>query len=141
MGLSRDQMVDVTSRSYDAERFHAHDARRSVVEIASHVSYILKGTDTDVVPFERPAFNRDGVDPNPAGIPGIRRERHFEEFTYHKVDSIGSYVVEQNPNVQPSILFNAGFYAGVLAARDGLVDTGHFTEDFGGRELLKPDLQ
>ena len=139
MELSRDQKDDLLVREYDACRFHAHDVRGRIVEVAQHATHILKGDDAAATSFQRPDYNREGVDDSPAGIPGVRRERKFEDFTYHKVDSIGGYIVELHPDERPSVLFNAGFYAGVLAAKEGLIDPDNFTGDFGGRELVKPD--
>lgn len=107
---------------------NAQDKRQRVITHASRVIDVLKGVEAqlgvrpvneDVAadynssPAEMPQMGWSGVIGTQGGIRG----------------SLGEFYASRFNNQPPSETFNAGFYAGVLAAKEGLIEVEQFTHD------------
>lgn len=100
----------------------AATTREETARIAGHIVDILAGKADDAV--LDPETPDTTYTPAPSGIPA---------FLWHKPSLHGSAVVHCNAGEyvsdryssqkRLSVAFNAGFLAGALAARDGLIDT------------------
>lgn len=122
------------SNMIQARLMNYRETRRGVVAKASRMIDALIGQGLGV--------GKDGktitgeFSPAPAGIPELGWESVLPsagpedtDFRMHIVGDLGGYYTDIFSNERPADTFNAGFYAGVLAMKAGLIDPELFHAD------------
>lgn len=123
------QVIDDAEAWLQADMFQAADNRRGIVQIATRIIEALSGKNPRVrsevddpsrelarAPKEIPALNWQGE-----RIP--ERENPWDLSI---VGNVGEYYSGVFHNEPPANTFNIGFYTGVLAVKQGLVDPDAF---------------
>lgn len=121
-------------------------ARRMVIAQASRIVDVLRGRNSGA--HILPAEDRmHGVTSVPAGMPvigwgdvwtGATPGTPVEELGAGMTTngSVGEYFTSLWSNERPVDVFNAAFYAGALAAKEGLIDLDQFQHDSELSEIV-----
>lgn len=121
----------------NAEEMQAIESRRRVVEIASRMIGALTGSNPGMKPISLEPIK--GLHSAPEAIPAVNWKIHLayelqaneppeerDPWQFSIVGNLGEYYANRYSDERPSETFNAGFYAGVLAAKHGLVNPEEF---------------
>ncbi|HVX23810.1 MAG TPA: hypothetical protein VG992_00490 [Candidatus Saccharimonadales bacterium] len=134
--IDNEQMADAVGRVMEARTITNRETRQRVVAHASRIIDLLTGK-TDQASVIAPPYSLDEVISDaPEGIPAVTYKSTLmyetadhDAYVVDVISDLGSYFAKQFSDERPSNAFNAAFYAGVVAARDGLVDVSLFHHD------------
>jgi hypothetical protein len=120
-------LIEHAHRRTEIDEALSADERQAVVNLASRIVDILTGGHNIASLSE---ISEGSLATAPPEIPNVtwsRMSTRHPKDDYHA--NLGGFVAEKHFDEKPSLLINAAFYAGVIAGRDGLLDTAPFHHD------------
>ncbi len=146
-GLSEAQEEHL-GKVLEAQLYQRAQQRERVVVLASRVIDAL--TDKSAGVHSEPHDPGRDFASAPEAIPALgwrdvmTMGTEEKDMSLNIVGNVGEWFASTHSNERPSQVFNAAFYAGVLAAKEGLVDVSLFVHDDDlriGRRAAEPSTE
>lgn len=136
---SRQDMIQRAGKVFETQVLSQAESRKSIVVRASRIIDLLRRrtpadslSDADIFPNMQSA---------PEEIPTVRHMGRMtwpgeEDFSMPVISSLGEFYARMFTDQGPGAVFDTAFYAGVLAAKEGLIDVDQFVHDSEMRRQL-----
>lgn len=121
----KDGLHEDAIKSVEAHYIEIEKSRRAVISEASRMIDALTGN------LEGVKARSDEFSTRHSSAPTSLPVFEYGSFSSenHIVGNIGEYYARRFSNNKPAAVFNAGFYAGVLATKAGLINPNDFHTD------------
>lgn len=134
MGKLTEEQLASLGEAFNAREIERAGNRSRVIAMASRMVDTLEDKDPNMMEAHREPNIEPKLSSAPDEIPHFNWKASIGDGMVCRTGDFGSLLVDQWSNERPGQIANAAFYAGVLAAKAGLVDVDAFHRDTEVRE-------